>query len=236
MDNQVAAGLLEAIAAGDQSQDWAAILSQLEQNPHLLQQLQTVKQTKEEEKKQQEDQAAELLRQQQLQQEQLQQQQDQLRFQQEQVLKAQVQQQQAQSLIPPSLHLASSHYAAMQQLQQQGFTDAQIQVAASHAAQGLSMEDQQSMMQMAHAQLIQSLMGGAAASSTMQAIQDDDKSTQGCWFYGRGECKKGNECKFSHEPGAVAAALAKEYTQEPLCWYFERGLCLRGTNCQFRHS
>merc|ERR1712129_498272 len=60
---------------------------------------------------------------------------------------------------------------------------------------------------------------------------------QGCWFFGQGQCTKGDSCKFSHDPSAVAVAQMQDWSATvPKCWYIQNGGCIRGTYCHFAHG
>ena len=51
-----------------------------------------------------------------------------------------------------------------------------------------------------------------------------------CIFWQRGECTKGNECPFKHDPAKKNIAANR-----PICKYYAQGYCEKGKQCPFRH-
>lgn len=54
------------------------------------------------------------------------------------------------------------------------------------------------------------------------------KSTQECWEFKRGECMKGEHCKYSHQASVGDYGTCFEFAQH--------GNCKRGDNCKFTHT
>ena len=53
-----------------------------------------------------------------------------------------------------------------------------------------------------------------------------------CYAFQRGECTRGDACRFSHDPNAGAAP---QRSTAP-CYAFQRGECTRGDACRFSHD
>ncbi len=64
-------------------------------------------------------------------------------------------------------------------------------------------------------------------------------STTGYAFQ-RGECERGDSCRFSHaaegEYSAPAPREAREAKPSGICYAFNRGECERGDSCRFSHE
>ena len=69
------------------------------------------------------------------------------------------------------------------------------------------------------------------------------KSPGVCYAYQRGECQRGDSCRFSHgtvvpagreAPSATATATAAPSTQS--CSHYQQGRCIHGDHCRFRHD
>lgn len=55
-----------------------------------------------------------------------------------------------------------------------------------------------------------------------------------CFAFQRGECTRGDGCRFSHsEDGSAPPA---RHTGRGLCFSFQRGVCGRGDSCRFSHE
>ena len=55
-----------------------------------------------------------------------------------------------------------------------------------------------------------------------------------CYDFQRGECTRGNRCRFSHDP--KHAGSASKIPVKPVCFAFKRGHCKLGDECRFRHE
>jgi predicted Zn-ribbon and HTH transcriptional regulator len=55
-----------------------------------------------------------------------------------------------------------------------------------------------------------------------------------CYDFQRGECTRGNRCRFSHDP--KHAGSASKIPVKPVCFAFKRGHCKLGDECNFRHE
>ncbi|PAA74731.1 hypothetical protein BOX15_Mlig002150g5, partial [Macrostomum lignano] len=76
----------------------------------------------------------------------------------------------------------------------------------------------------------------------------DAQQQQLCYFYQRGNCRHGNQCRFLHaRPPAPLAAAAESsveggpavarVTISTVCWYLKRdGVCPHGDRCRFSHD
>jgi hypothetical protein len=61
----------------------------------------------------------------------------------------------------------------------------------------------------------------------------DSSGKNMCYDFQRGECTRGNRCKFSHDPNH--AGSNKEAPTKPVCHAFQRGKCKLGDACSFTH-
>uniref|UniRef100_A0A1I8JQZ7 C3H1-type domain-containing protein n=1 Tax=Macrostomum lignano TaxID=282301 RepID=A0A1I8JQZ7_9PLAT len=80
------------------------------------------------------------------------------------------------------------------------------------------------------------------------AASKDAQQQQLCYFYQRGNCRHGNQCRFLHaRPPAPLAAAAESsveggpavarVTISTVCWYLKRdGVCPHGDRCRFSHD
>ena len=57
------------------------------------------------------------------------------------------------------------------------------------------------------------------------------KSSAPCYAFQRGECTRGDACRFSHDPNAEAPPRSSAP-----CYAFQRGECDRGDACRFSHE
>ena len=56
------------------------------------------------------------------------------------------------------------------------------------------------------------------------------RSTAPCYAFQRGECTRGDACRFSHDPNATAPKASG------VCYAFQKGECTRGDACRFQHT
>jgi hypothetical protein len=49
--------------------------------------------------------------------------------------------------------------------------------------------------------------------------------------YRKGECTRGDACRFSHDPNAAAPVRSNNP-----CYSFQKGECTRGDSCRFSHD
>jgi hypothetical protein len=61
-----------------------------------------------------------------------------------------------------------------------------------------------------------------------------------CYAFLNGECTKGDDCRFSHDPNAPfnTQAQACQLQRKPahVCYAFQKGECTRGDDCRFSHD
>ena len=70
----------------------------------------------------------------------------------------------------------------------------------------------------------------AGRSSTSAA-----KSSGACFAFQRGECDRGDSCRFSHTEGGEAAE-PRAPKPRGACFDFQKGACERGDSCRFSHE
>ena len=56
-----------------------------------------------------------------------------------------------------------------------------------------------------------------------------------CYAWQRGECTRGDACRFSHEEGGGGDSRPPS-RGAPICYAFQRGECDRGDSCRFSHD
>ena len=62
-----------------------------------------------------------------------------------------------------------------------------------------------------------------------------------CYAFQRGECTRGDACRFSHTEGPNGGGGGGGYGSggggsAPVCYAFQRGECTRGDACRFSHT
>ena len=55
-----------------------------------------------------------------------------------------------------------------------------------------------------------------------------------CYAFQRGECDRGDSCRFSHEAGGAASSGPP--AARGVCYSFQKGECTRGDSCRFSHE
>lgn len=137
----------------------------------------------------------------------------------------------------------------MQQAASQPFLNIlQAQAQAVQAAQVAQAQNIQAAQAAAQAQKQQqmAMLGGKGGSPFPVLPQGKGngksggkarkRSNTGCWFFGKGQCTEGDNCKFSHDTQAVLKALEEGENQTPVCWYWAHGICKNGEACTFKHE
>ena len=56
-----------------------------------------------------------------------------------------------------------------------------------------------------------------------------------CYAWQRGECTRGDACRFAHEEGGGGDSRPPS-RGAPICYAFQRGECDRGDSCRFSHD
>ena len=57
-----------------------------------------------------------------------------------------------------------------------------------------------------------------------------------CYAYAKGECFRGDRCKYWHDPSIPAPDRSKQIGEGGPCWAFAQGRCFRGDSCRFSHD
>jgi len=57
-----------------------------------------------------------------------------------------------------------------------------------------------------------------------------------CYAFQRGECDRGNSCRFSHDVGGGGGGGGGRGGSRPICYKFQSGECDRGDGCRFSHD
>ena len=57
-----------------------------------------------------------------------------------------------------------------------------------------------------------------------------------CYAYERGECTRGENCKFSHGSEPTYGGFGGGGGGTPVCYAHQRGECTRGDSCKFSHE
>ncbi|RYH15443.1 hypothetical protein EON65_31730 [archaeon] len=59
-----------------------------------------------------------------------------------------------------------------------------------------------------------------------------------CFQFQRGECDRGDACRFSHDTSGASAPPRGGGGDRPrgVCYSFQRGECTRGDGCRFSHE
>ena len=63
----------------------------------------------------------------------------------------------------------------------------------------------------------------------------DSSGKNMCYDFQRGECTRGDRCKFSHDPNHGGNAN-KKAPPKPVCFAFRKGECKLGDQCGFPHT
>eukprot|EP00929_Paragymnodinium_shiwhaense_P105938 TRINITY_DN70985_c0_g1_i1.p1 TRINITY_DN70985_c0_g1~~TRINITY_DN70985_c0_g1_i1.p1 ORF type:complete len:212 (-),score=9.97 TRINITY_DN70985_c0_g1_i1:98-733(-) len=58
--------------------------------------------------------------------------------------------------------------------------------------------------------------------------------TKPCWYFPRGQCSRGEVCRFAH--GDEEIALPRRRRSNTVCRHWSRGLCRLGNTCMFSHT
>jgi hypothetical protein len=65
------------------------------------------------------------------------------------------------------------------------------------------------------------------------------RSAGACYAFQRGECDRGDSCRYSHDPAAGGSSdgfAARERRPRGACYAFQKGECDRGDACRFSHE
>ena len=57
-----------------------------------------------------------------------------------------------------------------------------------------------------------------------------------CYAHEKGECSRGDACRFSHDGGKTVGSGAAQAWAKPPCFAFQKGECWRGDECRFSHE
>lgn len=122
----------------------------------------------------------------------------------------------------------------MQNMEAQQFQQAQQQAQQLH-----HQPQQQAVYQTQYQQGYhqQPTLAFAAQAHSRQPVYGMTSSPGICYAHQRGECQRGNTCRFSHDlsTGGGASSAAATATAEA-CIFHRKGTCTNGDNCRFRHD
>ena len=72
----------------------------------------------------------------------------------------------------------------------------------------------------------------------VQKVKPKDRANpKPCHDFEKGDCVRGDRCRFFHDPAAAEARVAgKKREKKGLCFAFKKGECDRGDDCKFSHG
>ena len=131
-----------------------------------------------------------------------------------------------------------------QQMQQQQHEQFRHEIAC--AAQQQQQQQQEQQQQFHQQQLPMHQQPHMMAFSASPRPPVYGRSPGVCYAHQRGECHRGDSCRFSHDSAAPAGREASSATTTATataaptatqaCIHYQQGRCLHGNNCRFRHD
>ena len=70
----------------------------------------------------------------------------------------------------------------------------------------------------------------------MAAAAGGGGGSKPCYAYAKGECFRGDRCRYWHDPSIPKPDRSKQIGEGGPCWAFAQGRCFRGDACRYSHD